>query len=148
MCCTDNRIKIAPNVPGPWALTRDVLPFFKLKFPWENLCLCLPYDEGIFCQIRASLRLLLFLSAFALCSLLIKTHLVFISYFVSVLLTKDSWGLGYKCWFVRLYLFLFAFLIICIETFRFPKLFLTTSSFSAFPKRSFGAFITATFSFL
>ena len=48
---------------------------------------------------------------------IINTRLVFISYFVSVPLRKGHRGLEYQCSFVRLYLFLFAFLIICIETF-------------------------------
>ena len=52
-------------------------------------------------------------------SLLINTRLVFISYFVSVPLTKGHTDLEYHCSFVRLYLFLFGFLIICIETFGF-----------------------------
>ena len=69
-----------------------------------------------FCRILcASPRLLLFYICF--CSLLINTRLVFISYFVSVPLRKGHRGLEYQCSFVRLYLFLFAFLIICIETF-------------------------------
>ena len=69
----------------------------------------------------ASLRLLLFYIYFR--SLLIKTRLIFISYFVSVPLRKGHRGSEYKCSFVRLYLFLFAFLIICIETFGFHRLF-------------------------
>ena len=56
-----------------------------------------------------------FISVF--CSLLIKSRLVFIWYFVSVPLRKGHWGLEYHCSFVLLYLFLFAFLITCIETF-------------------------------
>ena len=66
---------------------------------------------GIF--FSASLRVLLFYICF--CSLLINTRLVFISYFVSVPLRKDHRGL--ECSFVRFYLFLFSFLVICIETF-------------------------------
>ena len=85
--------------------------------------------EHDFCRILcASLRLLLFYICF--CSLLINTRLVFISYFVSVPLRKGHRGLEYQCSFVCLYLFLFlhfwlfvlrlfAFLVICIETFRF-----------------------------
>ena len=69
----------------------------------------------------ASLRLLLFYIYFR--SLLINTRLIFISYFVSVPLRKGHRGSEYKCSFVRLYLFLFAFLIICIETFSFHRLF-------------------------
>ena len=69
----------------------------------------------------ASLRLLLFYIYFR--SLLINTRLIFISYFVSVPLRKGHRGSEYKCSFVRLYLFLFAFLIICIETFGFHRLF-------------------------
>ena len=56
-----------------------------------------------------------FISVF--CSLLINTRLVFVSYFVSFPLRKGHRGLEYQCSFVRLYLFLFVFLIICIETF-------------------------------
>ena len=56
-------------------------------------------------------------------SLLINTRLVSISYFVSVPLRKGHRGLEYQCSFVRLYLFLFAFLIICIEVFDFRRLF-------------------------
>ena len=41
----------------------------------------------------------------------------FISYFVSDPSRKGHRGLEYQCSFVRLYLFLFAFLIICTETF-------------------------------
>ena len=41
----------------------------------------------------------------------------FISCFVSDPSRKDHRGLEYRCSFVRLYLFLFAFFIICIETF-------------------------------
>ena len=69
----------------------------------------------------ASLRLLLLYIYF--CSLSINTRLIFISYFVSVPLRKGHRGSEYKCSFVRLYLFLFAFLIICIETFGFHRLF-------------------------
>ena len=58
-------------------------------------------------------------------SLLINTRLVFISYFVSVPLRKGYRGLEYKCSFVHLYLFLFAFLIICIETLVFIDCFVT-----------------------
>ena len=43
--------------------------------------------------------------------------MVFISYFVLVPLRKGHRDLEYQCSFVRLYLFLFAFSIICIETF-------------------------------
>ena len=59
-------------------------------------------------------------------SLLINTHLVSISCFASAPLRKGYRGLEYKCSFVRLYLFLFAFLIICIETFGFCRLFCNT----------------------
>ena len=71
------------------------------RFLPESLCACL--------------RLLVFYVCF--CSLLINTRLVFISYFVLVPLRKGHRGLEYQCSFVRLYLLLFAFLIICIETF-------------------------------
>ena len=66
-------------------------------------------------EFCASLRLLLFYICFR--SLLINTRLAFISYFVSDPLRKGHRGLEYQYWFVCLYLFLFAFLIICIETF-------------------------------
>ena len=80
-------------------------------------------DNSLYYQMKhdfcrnfcASLLLLLFYICF--CSLLINTRLVFISYFVSVPLRKGHRGLEYQCSFVRLYLFLFAFLIICIEPF-------------------------------
>ena len=72
--------------------------------------------EHDFCRILcASLILLLFYICF--CSLLITTRLVFISYFVSVPLKIGHRGLEYQCSFVRLYQFLFTFLIIRIETF-------------------------------
>ena len=48
---------------------------------------------------------------------LINTRLVFISYFVPVPLSKIHRGVEYQCSFVRLYLFIFAFLINRIETF-------------------------------
>ena len=81
------------------------------------------FDNLLYCQMMhdfcldfwASLRVLLFYICF--CSLIINTRLVFISYLVSVPLRKDHRGLEYQCSFVRLYLFLFAFLIICIEAF-------------------------------
>ena len=66
-----------------------------------------------------SARLYVFFILYVFCSLLINTRLVFISYFVSVPLRKGHRGLEYQCSFVRLYLFLFAFLIICIEAFGF-----------------------------
>ena len=80
-------------------------------------------------KIRASLRLL-----FYICfrSLLINTRLVFISFFVSVSLRKGYRGLEYKFSFVRLYLFLFAFLIICIETFGFHRLFCNICDYRSF----------------
>ena len=80
-------------------------------------------------KIRASLRLL-----FYICfrSLLINTRLVFISFFVSVPLRKGYRGLEYKFSFVRLYLFLFAFLIICIETFGFHRLFCNICDYRSF----------------
>ena len=56
-------------------------------------------------------------------SLLINTRLVFISYLVSVPLRKGHRGLKYKCSSVLLYLFLFAFLIICIKSFGFVRFF-------------------------
>ena len=68
-------------------------------------------------SLSVSLHLLLFISVFFLYWL---THVGgFISYLVSVLFR----GLEYSCSFVRLYLFLFAFWIICIESFGF-RLFL------------------------
>ena len=80
--------------------------------------------ESDFCRILcASRRLLLFY--ICLCSLLINTRLVFIPYFVSVPLKKGHRGLEYQCSFVCLYLFLFAFLIICIETLVFRRFFVT-----------------------
>ena len=78
-------------------------------------------EEG-FCQILA---FYVFSCSFYICfrSLSINKCLVSISYFVSVPLREGIRGLEYQCSFVRLYLFLFAFLIICIETFGFRGLF-------------------------
>ena len=73
-----------------------------------------------------------------LCSLLIKTRLVFISYFVSVPLRKGYRGLEYQCSFVCLYLFLFAFLIICIKTFGFRRLFCVLFAFLIICIKTFG----------
>ena len=89
-----------------------MLPFLRLKLHcvlWARYC---STDGGRF--LSNSLRLLFYI---CFCSLLINTRLVFISYFVSVPLRKGHRSLEYQCSFVRLYLFLFAFLIICIETF-------------------------------
>ena len=116
MFCTNNRININPhNVSFPLVLAGNYL--FRLIISWYKLCSCLLYDEGNFCQIWASLRLLLFYICFR--SLLINMRLVFISYLVSVPLRKGYRDLEYKCSFVRLYLFLLAFLIICIKSFGF-----------------------------
>ena len=122
MFCTNKRINIDPhNVFFPLVLG-GITPLFKLKVSWCKLCSCLLYHEGNFCQICASLRLLLFYICFR--SFLINTRLVFISYLVSVPLRKGYRGLEDKCLFVRLYRFLFAFLIICIKSFGFcPFLF-------------------------
>ena len=73
-----------------------------------------------------------------LCSLLIKTRLVFISYFVSVPLRKGYRGLEYQCSFVSLYPFLFAFLIICIKTFGFCRLFCVLFAFLIICIKTFG----------
>ena len=81
-------------------------------------------------KIRASLHLLLFYICFR--SLLINTRLLFFSLFVSVPLRKGYRGLEYKFSFVRLYLFLFAFLIICIETFGFHRLFCNICDYRSF----------------
>ena len=78
------------------------------------------------------LCLLLFYICFH--SLLINTPLVSISYFVSVSLRKGSRGLEYRrslfvctctCIFevFRFHILLFAFLVVCIETFGFRGLF-------------------------
>ena len=82
------------------------------------------FDNLLYCQMMQdfcldfSLRVSTSSSFYiCFCSLLINTCLVFISYFVSVPLRKGYRVLEYQCSFVRLYLFLFAFLIIFIETF-------------------------------
>ena len=64
-----------------------------------------------------SARLYVFFFYICFRSLLINTRLVFISYFVSDPLRKGHRCLEYQCSIVRLYRFLFAFLIIYIETF-------------------------------
>ena len=95
----------------------ELLPFYEYVSSWWfsfTICYATKWTT-ISVEFCASLRLLNFISVF--CSLLINTRLVFISYFVSVPLRKGHRGLEYQCSFVRLYLFLFAFLIICIETF-------------------------------
>ena len=94
-----------------------MLPFYKFLSRHIFFANSLYHQmEHDFCRILcASLRLLVFYICF--CSLLINTRSVFISYFVSVPLRKGHRGLEYQCSFVRLYLFLFAFLIIYIETF-------------------------------
>ena len=100
---------------------RRIAPLFKLNVSWHKLCLCLLCDEGNFCQNEGVSTS----SSFYICflSLLINMRLVFISYFVSVLLRKGYRVFEYKCSFLCLYLFLFAFLIICIETSCFHRLF-------------------------
>ena len=117
--------------------------------PFKNLHLAMIFFyNSLFYQMEhdscrilcASLRLLLFYICF--CSLLINTRLVFISYFVSVPLRKGYRGLKYQCSFVRsfvctcsflhfwlLVLKLFAFLIICIETFGFSWIFCNNIDF-------------------
>ena len=65
-------------------------------------------------SLWVSLRLLLFISVFALYWLTRVGRSI--SYLVSVPLRKGYRGLEYSCSFVRLYLFLFAFLIICIKS--------------------------------
>ena len=98
---------------------RDCVPFISLFHHNDFLLqvVVLP-NGGQFLSNSASLYVFFFfISVF--CSLLINTRLVFISYFVSVPLRKGHTDLEYHCSFVRLYLFLFAFLIICIETFGF-----------------------------
>ena len=73
--------------------------------------------KGDFCWNFSARLYVFFFFVSVFCSLLINTRLVFVSYFVSVPLRKGHRGLEYQCSFVRLYLFLFVFLIICIETF-------------------------------
>ena len=106
-----------------------MLPFYKFLslhdiFFDNSLYYQMEHD---FCRILwASLRLLLFYICFW--SLLINTRLVFISYFVSVPSRKGHRDLEYQCSFVRLFLFLFALLIIRIET-CFCRFFVTEATF-------------------
>ena len=95
----------------------ELLPFYKYILSWwfSSTIRYATKWTTISVEFCASLRLLYFISVF--CSLLINTRLVFISYFVSVPLRNVHRSLEYQCSFVPLYLLLFAFLIICIETF-------------------------------
>ena len=120
MCSTDNRIKVAPRVSLSINVDGEVLPFINLKSHCISSVLFYSTMKEISVK-SAPLRLLLFYICFRY--LLIKTCLVFISYFVSVPLRKCYRDLEYHCWFVRWYLFLFAFLDICIEAFGFRRLF-------------------------
>ena len=97
-------------------LTGSCSPFINLVLHDDFLTIFYTTTEGRFpVEFCASLRLLLFYICFR--SLLINMRLVFISYVVSDPLRKSHRGLEYQCSFVRLCLFRFAFLIICIETF-------------------------------
>ena len=105
--------KMMLHAPRGWGECSPLYVFISSCFVNNSLYFPMKHD---FCRnLCASLRRLLFYICF--CSLLINTRLVFISYFVSVPLRKDHRGLEYQCSFVRLYLFLFAFLIIRIVTF-------------------------------
>ena len=97
-------------------LTGSCSPFINLVLHDDFLTIFYTTTEGRFpVEFCASLRLLLFYICFR--SLLINTRLILISYFVQDRLRKGHKDLEYQRSFVRLYLFLFAFLIICIETF-------------------------------
>ena len=90
----------------------EPLPFMNLKSHGISSVRFRITDEGNFCQNLWRLYVFFFCICFR--SLLINTRLVFISCFVSVPLRKGHRGLEYHCLFVRFYLFVFAFLIICI----------------------------------
>ena len=95
-------------------------PFLNLKFHGISSVRVFFTMKEIPVELWAPLRLLLFYICFR--SLLINTRLILISYFVQDRLRKGHKDLEYQRSFVRLYLFLFAFLIICIETFGFRRL--------------------------
>ena len=95
-----------------------MLPFYKFLSRHDIFLITRYSTKWSTIPVEFSARLYVFFFFYiCFCSLLINTRLVFISYFVSVPLRKGHRGLEYQCSFVRLYLFLFAFLIICIETF-------------------------------
>ena len=95
-----------------------MLPFYKFLSRHDIFLITRYSTKWSTIPVEFSARLYVFFFFYiCFCSLLINTRLVFISYFVSVPLRKGHRGLEYQCSFVRLYLFLFAFLIIYIETF-------------------------------
>ena len=112
--------------PRGWAGVLPFCNFFISSWYFVNNSLYYQMKHNFCRNLSASLRLLLFYICF--CSLLIDTRLVFISYFASVHLRKGHTGLEYQCSFIRLYLLLFAFLIICIETFGFSQIFCNITS--------------------
>ena len=95
-----------------------MLPFYKFLSRHDIFLITRYSTKWSTIPVEFSARLYVFFFFYiCFCSLLINTRLVFISYFVSVPLRKGHRGLEYQCSFVRLYLFLFAFLIIRIVTF-------------------------------
>ena len=116
-----------------------------LLFNCFFLTICYIICEGRFLLSSARLyAFLFFISVF--CSLLINTRLVFIWYFVSVPLRKviGVWSNSVRlfvctCFVLHFWLFvlrLFAFLIICIETFGFLEIFVQQIHFNDFLVRA------------
>ena len=103
------------HAPRGWGSAPLLFKQFSINFLRFNM---VPMQDD-FCRNLSARLCDFFFFYICLCSLLINTRLVFISYFVSVPLRKGHGGLEYQCSFVRLYLLLFAFLIICIETWFF-----------------------------
>ena len=101
------------HAPRGWGSAPLLFKQFSINFLRFNM---VPMQDD-FCRNLSARLCDFFFFYICFCSLLINTRLVFISYFVSVPLRKGHRGLEYQCSFVRLYLLLFAFLIICIETF-------------------------------
>ena len=110
------------HAPKGWGSAPLLLNQFSINFLQFNMVLM----QDDFCR-NLSARLYVFLFLCLFFSLLINTRLVLISYFVSVLLRKGHRSLEYQCSFIRLYLLLFAFLIVCIETFGFSQIFCNSS---------------------
>ena len=110
-----------------------MLPFYKFLSRHDIFLITRYSTKWSTIPVEFSARLYVFFFFYiCFCSLLINTRLVFISYFVSVPLRNDHRGLEYQCSFVCLSLFLFAFLIISIETFGFSWIFITLPP--SFPK--------------
>ena len=97
MCGTDNRIKVAPHVSLSINVEVELRPLTNLTSHGISSVRFVSAMKEIFVKSGRLYVFFFFIFVFALYQL--KTSLVFISYFVSILLRKGYRGLEYRCSF-------------------------------------------------